>query len=305
MSNSLITIEKLNITTRAFLNEELNEITQHIYEIYQEVAGFANDRARQIAMLLTEVRDRKLYEQDGFESMADYAYEAFGMARSTAYKMASAGELYKDETIPAMLKENFTPTMLVELKSVTPSQLEQDIEKGILRPEMSQRELRNYAKSQEGEPESKVRKEKEYIVEYLLGYDRINLGDPMDMKSWDEYFTTMVTERLSDSEYDKNVVTTSLPSRSLDGTKSNSVKRKVYASSACCVLVEFKEVKKENESINKNSKKKSKKAKKGTTYSEEEITAKLERARGGEINSVDSYTDSDFVVMTEDKSNEQ
>lgn len=304
MSNSLITIEKLNITSRAFLNEELNEITQHIYELYQEVAGFANDRARQIAMLLTEVRDRKLYEQDGFENMADYAYEAFGMARSTAYKMASAGELYKNETVPAMLKENFTPTMLVELKGITPAQLEQDVENGILRPEMSQQDLREYAKSQEGDSTLKSRKEKEYRVEFLLGDTRVKSDDALNMTWWDEYFTTMATERLSGSEYDKSVVITSLPSRSLDGTKSNSVKRKVYVSAACCIMVEFKEVKEDEQNRTTKSSKKSKKAKKGANYSEEEIAAKLERARGGEINGADSYTDSDSVVMMEDNSNE-
>ena len=79
------------ITNRPkFLNKDLEKATVYIFTCDAQV------RARQydIAAVLAEVDNKKLYKDDGFASAAEYANVTFGMQKTLAYALIEVGTNY-------------------------------------------------------------------------------------------------------------------------------------------------------------------------------------------------------------------
>lgn len=142
---NLTPIKNAEITT-PFKNIKLQKATNQISKIFADAQGYADAKNRQIASILATVKTEKLYEEDGFKSVADYAEKTFGIKRANAYALSSAGEIYNDVAAPAKMKE-LSPSKLFEVASVDRKKLEKDIEEGIISEKTTQAELRDYAKA--------------------------------------------------------------------------------------------------------------------------------------------------------------
>lgn len=239
MSNGIVEIEDMHISQKLFKNEELNEITQEIYEVYTNLRDHATVSSQNIAKLLSRVRSGKLYVDDGFDSVSDYAYQTFGMAKSTAYSMADAGDMYNNTEIPANIRE-LPPSKLVKLKSVSPATMQEDIKAGKLKPEMTQKELGEYAKvpkeiKTSNSPSS-------YRSSYIWGDEKKFADGTGDRKYWDDFFSNMVSiHKIGETEFKLDVSITKLQpiSKPSKRGKNTKIERVLYYSERYAVLVEL------------------------------------------------------------------
>lgn len=238
MSNSIITMSEMHVSQKLFKNEELNEITQEIVEVYNSLKDHAQASSNTIAQLLSEVRAKKLYVDDGFDSVADYAYQTFGMAKSTAYSMADAGDMYKNPAIPATIRE-LPPSKLVKLKSVSPGEMEEDIKTGKLNPAMTQKELGEYAKQPKV---TTAKKPLSYRASYIWGDDKKFADGLGDRAFWDGYFENKVgTHMVGVTEFKLEVGTQKLSpiTKTSKTGKKTKIERALYYSERYAVLVEY------------------------------------------------------------------
>lgn len=238
MSNSIITMSEIHVSQKLFKNDELNAITQEIVEVYNSLKDHAQLSSETIAQLLSEVRAKKLYTEDGFDSVADYAYQTFGMAKSTAYSMADAGDMYKNPAIPATIRE-LPPSKLVKLKSVSPAEMEKDISAGKLTPSMTQKELGEYAKQPKV---TTAKKPVSYRASYIWGDDKKFADGLGDRVFWDAYFGKMVgIHKIGDTEFKLDVGTQKLPpiTKTPKTGKKTKIERALYYSERYAVVVEY------------------------------------------------------------------
>lgn len=238
MSNSIITMSEIHVSQKLFKNDELNAITQEIVEVYNSLKDHAQLSSETIAQLLSEVRAKKLYTEDGFDSVADYAYQTFGMAKSTAYSMADAGDMYKNPAIPATIRE-LPPSKLVKLKSVSPAEMEKDISAGKLTPSMTQKELGEYAKQPKV---TTAKKPVSYRASYIWGDDKKFADGLGDRVFWDAYFGKMVgIHKIGDTEFKLDVGTQKLPpiTKTSKTGKKTKIERALYYSERYAVVVEY------------------------------------------------------------------
>lgn len=139
-------IKNVTITIPAkftFKNQKLNEISINIAQIGQSMAS----SNREVSKLLGEVKKDKLYEEDGFKSVAEYAETTFGIAKSLAYQLAKVGERFYLVESEAAKKAAamLPPSNLAEIANMTDEQIEKAIDAGEISPASTQKKLRDVA----------------------------------------------------------------------------------------------------------------------------------------------------------------
>lgn len=84
-------MDLVTITNRPkFLNKELEQATVNLMKCDMQI----KTRRYDIAAILADVANRKLYEQDGFASAQEYAHSTFGMQKSLAYALIDVGTTF-------------------------------------------------------------------------------------------------------------------------------------------------------------------------------------------------------------------
>lgn len=132
-----------------FKDKRLAQATARIIKLYNDAAAYAEAKNREFASILSTVKNDKSYEKDGYKSVADYASTVFGISRSNAYALASAGDIYNDAKAPAEVKA-LSPSKLAELVNVPADKLKEDIKAGTITQSTTQKDLREYAKAATG-----------------------------------------------------------------------------------------------------------------------------------------------------------
>lgn len=155
MSNELLTMSKQSaldlsrIHNAALLKESqsLDALVSQLRSGAVSLMESAEQVRREQAIILDRIQSTKLYEKDGFKSLAEYG-ETIGLGKSTTYALARVGKVYNDKKAPAQLKA-MSPSNLDALSSAlraNPDQVFKDAEKGSL-DGMSQDNLREYVKT--------------------------------------------------------------------------------------------------------------------------------------------------------------
>ena len=143
---------------RTFKNERLNAITQ---EMAQNAAN-AVSNVKQICIDLAIIEADKLYKDDGFASLAEYA-ETIGLDKSKAHKMENAGRLYNSANEKIKL---LTAGMDWSKAALLASEDEKDVEKAIeaneLTSDMTQDAVRKWKEGRRAAKESKNKVLKRY-----------------------------------------------------------------------------------------------------------------------------------------------
>lgn len=119
---------------------------------------------REQAAILNRIQSTKLYEKDGFKSLADFA-ETIGLGKANAHALANAGKVYADKTAPDAIK-NMTPSNIAAIMSAINADKKRvysDAESGTLNG-MTQKQLKEYA--------SKVKPAKATVVKTYLAFVR-------------------------------------------------------------------------------------------------------------------------------------
>lgn len=237
---NLITMSDLNTNLPDFQDKHLLKATKQIISIYQDAANYATTKNHEIAKILGEVAEKKSYEKDGFNSVADYAYQTFGIARQNAYVLANAGKVYNDDSKHAELHA-MTPSKLAELANVDEKILTEALNTGKIDHNKTQKELREFAtstkKSNDGE---KVVIVDEYTVRpcvtIISDSHKDTFSVPKKLEEWDEFFQNYVVERSPNSM----VEIVKLPKGSIDpNSKKANINRRLYFNRQYSIVVEF------------------------------------------------------------------
>lgn len=86
-----LTMDLITVTNRPkFLNPDLEKATKVLMNCDMQIKA----RQYDIAAILAEIDNRKLYEQDGFASAVEYANTTFGVQKSVAYLLIEVGTNY-------------------------------------------------------------------------------------------------------------------------------------------------------------------------------------------------------------------
>lgn len=184
----LISVSPLGFKPVNFKNPLLTESTNRIYAIYQDVATIADAKNREIASILSIIKEGKTYEMDGFKSIAEYAEKTFGMKKQNAYSLASAGDIYNSSEASDSLKA-FSPSKLAELSSLKPMELNEAIENGDIAPSTTQKELREYVKSKSP---AKAMVLDTYTAKFIgetVDFNNCYGSTPKSLVDWDEWIT--------------------------------------------------------------------------------------------------------------------
>lgn len=129
-------------------NPELRTAARKVVKLEQtrERAAYA------IAQVLYNVDLKRLYVQDGFKSIEQFANSVFGYKRATVNNMMRIAKNYMlpdgSGTVLQKDGQDFTYSKLSELLPLDAEIVKQAVEDGEITPAMTQRELREYVKNQ-------------------------------------------------------------------------------------------------------------------------------------------------------------
>ena len=130
-------------------NPELKNAAKQIEKLEK-----TRDRAAYaIAQVLKIVDDKRLFVEDGYKNIEQFASAMFGYKRVTVSNMLRIAKTYMLPDGSTILKNgenDFTYTKLSELLSLGPDTLKKAVQDGEITPEMTQKELRSYVKKQKG-----------------------------------------------------------------------------------------------------------------------------------------------------------
>ena len=128
-------------------NPELKNAAKQIMKLEK-----TRDRAAYaIAQVLKIVDDKRLFVEDGYKNIEQFASAMFGYKRVTVSNMLRIAKTYMLPDGSTILKNgenDFTYTKLSELLSLGPDTLKKAVQDGEITPDMTQKELRNYVKKQ-------------------------------------------------------------------------------------------------------------------------------------------------------------
>ena len=134
-------------TNFTFKNEKLNQVSIKIARIYGKLA----ENRIEIAKCLGTVLHSKLYTDDGFTSVADYAEQTFGLQKATAYQLARVGErFYNNPELSPTVKEytaKVTPSVLAELVNTKDEDIEAKLKSGEISENTTQKAIREAVQS--------------------------------------------------------------------------------------------------------------------------------------------------------------
>lgn len=147
----------------SFKSAALAEETKKIAAIGADI----RTRNIELAKSFGRIKSGKLYEEDGYKSVADYAEQVFGIAKSMAYQLANVGErFYLSESETAKeVSSMLPPTSLAEIAGMTDEQIKERVTAGEISAESTQAQLREVAKSANDKP---VKVLKQYVVDMIV-----------------------------------------------------------------------------------------------------------------------------------------
>lgn len=131
-------------TLPVFKSEALNSETRTIYDTANAVNSTVAEARRTIAVSLYTIESGKLYKDDGYKSLAEYA-ETIGLDKSLAHKLENAGRMIKSDN--DTIKEFSAKadwSKLAILASADPKEVEEAIKGGDLTPETTQAEVKEW-----------------------------------------------------------------------------------------------------------------------------------------------------------------
>lgn len=238
------TTEMINVTaanteiSRNFKDERLKKATEKIVLIYTQAAKYADEKNREIAKVLADVAEKEAYKADGFNSVADYAHELFGLNRQNAYSLANAGKVYKNAEAHPTLKA-MTPSKLAELSGVDNKKLQEALDSGKITTESTQKELREFAVTAKEELPKKAKIVTMYTA-VIVGFEATDsmadaLKTPRSLEEWDMYFVGIAQMR-----HNSPVEMVKLPNGKMTPSANKAtVTRRLYINQGAAIAVEF------------------------------------------------------------------
>ena len=177
--NELANVTINTPSTFNFKNKKLNEVSAKIAKAGADMSN----KNREIAKLLGMVKKDKLYTDDEFKSVEEFAEKTFGIKKSLAYQLASVGErFYNVDTdtakkVAAMLP----PSNLAEIAGMKDEEIQKAIDTGAIKEGTTQkmlREMANRSKAAQSKKDPSAKPLPQYEADVTIfrveGADRIH-----------------------------------------------------------------------------------------------------------------------------------
>ena len=153
-------------TTQHFENKELQKITNDI----QRVGVSIRQNFYKLAGLLKRVEIERLFVDDGFMSVAEYAEKTFSIKKTTTYNLLKIAGTYladtgKESNLPHTGTRDYSSSQLNVLLPLEESIVRQLTEDGDIYPEMSVRDMKKVIKLYKEEPEPTETEEETEVIE--------------------------------------------------------------------------------------------------------------------------------------------
>lgn len=157
----------INQTMPVFKSKELNKATQVIFDAVNIFNTTASETRKVVAVQLSRIENGKLYKDDGCKSLAEYG-ERIGLDKSLTHKLENAGRLLDSKTAQVKnLAADMDYSKLSILASVDEKELAAAVDKGEIKPGMSQREVKEWKEAHASKPD-KVKVLPQYEVNLKL-----------------------------------------------------------------------------------------------------------------------------------------
>lgn len=109
----------------------------------------------EISARLLVIRNEKLFEDDGFNDVFDYASQLFGYKKNMVYKLTTAAEKFIEQSpqgkgyvsILTHENEDYTVSQLIELNAIEPDTAVKLDENEVISPSMTTKEIREVVKA--------------------------------------------------------------------------------------------------------------------------------------------------------------
>lgn len=195
MSNELLTMSTqsaldLSRIHNAALLKETQSLDNLVSQLRNKASSLIIDAEsirREQAIILDRIQSTKLYEKDGFKSLAEYG-DTIGIGKSTTYALSRVGHVYNDKKAPDAIKA-LSPSNLDTLTAAIKTnqkQVYKDAELGAF-DGASQSTLKDYAKT--------IKPAKTVVVKTYQAFILANPG------YWEETPVTMDDESHPTSDY--------------------------------------------------------------------------------------------------------
>ena len=155
MANEISTMLSNGVSTQApqvtLKNEKLTVYTNAIFDLMEK----SKRNMFEIAVRLLVISKEKLYEDDNYKDVFDFAFKVLGYKKNFVYKLTTSAEKYieygKSEdggytSILAHDNKDYTVSQLIELNSIESDTALALNENGVISPEMTTKEIRGVIK---------------------------------------------------------------------------------------------------------------------------------------------------------------
>ena len=144
-----------------YVQMTLNDWVQMKQKLKQELLGVKQSFVR-IGYALRKIEDQRLYEQDGYKSIAEFAKAEYGLEPSTTSRFMSINREYS--------VDGYSETLRPEFADLGRSQLEEmlklpDSDRQMIQPETSREDIRNLKRFNKTEPAAGVADDIHQLVE--------------------------------------------------------------------------------------------------------------------------------------------
>lgn len=144
-----------------YVQMTLNDWVQMKQKLKQELLGVKQSFVR-IGYALRKIEDQRLYEQDGYKSIAEFAKAEYGLEPSTTSRFMSINREYSID--------GYSETLRPEFADLGRSQLEEmlklpDSDRQMIQPETSREDIRNLKRFNKTEPAAGVADDIRQLVE--------------------------------------------------------------------------------------------------------------------------------------------
>ena len=135
-----------------YMNKGLNEATKKI----QALGDGIRKAYFTVAAIIAKVDREALYELDGFKNVHEWTEKEFGFKSSRSYSLLTIGQKWTDAVIDkrghvtghvAVIDPNFSTTQIEKMLPAGRDKAEELYESGVIRPEMSAKEIEKAVKA--------------------------------------------------------------------------------------------------------------------------------------------------------------
>lgn len=135
-----------------YMNKGLNEATKKI----QALGDGIRKAYFTVAAIIAKVDREALYELDGFKNVHEWTEKEFGFKSSRSYSLLTIGQKWTDEVIDkrghvtghvAIIDPNFSTTQIEKMLPAGRDKAEELYEAGVIRPEMSAKDIEKAIKA--------------------------------------------------------------------------------------------------------------------------------------------------------------